>query len=366
MCKNIIFIFSLLGMIVIFIAVNAEYSYAESVGAPAVTSRSFEFSPSALYQKVDNSESEETSSGPIGRASISVAADLVTLQVLVTDDKGNVITGLMPGNFTVYEDKVKQEITNFAPIEANITAVMLIEAAKRSSYSLDQYFLGEIYNIMTTFVRKLRRGDWIGVIAFDIKPTILCDFTQNQQEVLNTLNMFQFPAIRESNLFDAVIDTLDRTQEMEGKVAILLVSTGINSFSGHTYDDVLKKCRSSNAVIYSIGMGQYYRLLLEAYNYISDEARLDFLMADNQLKYISDYTGGAAYFPRLDSEIPAIIDNISALLRSQYSIGYVSSNTKKDDKYRKIQVEVQTDLKRDGKPLKLKVKTRKGYIPRVP
>ena len=123
-------------------------------------------------------------------------------------------------------------------------------------------------------------------------------------------------------------------------------------------------CKKSNAAIYSISMGQYYRLLLEAYGYTSNLDSLEFQMADNHLRYMSEYTGGAAYFPRHDSEIPAIVDNISALLRSQYSIGYVSSNTKKDDKYRKIKVEVKADLKRNGKPVKFKVKTRKGYIPR--
>jgi hypothetical protein len=149
---------------------------------------------------------------PRGRAAaVSVSTNLVTLQALVTDEKGNVITGLKPGNFTVYEDKVEQEIQNFAPIEANITAVMLVEQTKRSSYSLDQVFIDQIYNIMNTFVRKLQRGDWVGVIGYDIKPTILCDFTQDHQKILDTMRTFRFPAIRENNLFDALIDTLDRT-----------------------------------------------------------------------------------------------------------------------------------------------------------
>lgn len=343
------------------------WTSASSGSEPFSSIKQTAVSPSSmalsLQDEAPSKEGEPTPMPP-GHASISIAANLVTLQVLVTDDKGNVITGLKPGNFTVYEDNVKQEIANFSPIEANITAVMLIEQTKRSSYSLDQHFIGQIFNIVTTFVKKLRKGDWVGIIGFDMKPTILCDFTQNHQEVLDTLNTFRFPAIRESNLFDAVIDTLDRTQEMEGRVAIILVSTGINSFSGNTYDDVLKKCKSASAVIYSIGMGQYLRLLLEAYGYTSSEERMDYLMADNQLRYISEYTGGAAYFPRLDSELPAIVNNINSLLRSQYSLGYVSSNTKKDDKFRKIKVEVQADLKRDGKQVKFKVRTRKGYIPR--
>jgi len=338
---------------------------AETTPLPGPSDQSSSGNILPFYQQQEaGTEEEPESEIPKGRIAVSVSSSLITLQVLVTDDKGNVITGLKPGNFTVYEDKVKQEISSFSPIEANITAVMLVEQTKRASYSLDQVFIEQIYNIMNTFVRKLQRGDWVGVIGYDIKPEILCDFTQDHQKVLNTLRVFRFPAIRENNLFDAVIDTIDRTQEMDSKVAILLVSTGFNSFSGHTYDDVLKKCKSSNAAIYSISMGQYYRLLLESYGYTSNLDSMEFHMADSHLSYMSEYTGGAAYFPRHDSELPAIVDNISTLLRSQYSIGYVSTNTKKDDKFRKIKVEVQADIMRDGKPVKFKVKTRKGYLPR--
>jgi len=317
-----------------------------------------------LYQQEDGEEEEPDESAPVGRSAISVSSSLVTMQVLVTDDRGNVVTGLKPENFIVYEDKVKQEISNFAPIEANITAVLLIERTKYSSYSVNDLFIEQIYNIMATFVRNLRKGDWVGVIGFDIKPTIFCDFTQDHQKVMDTFREFRFPVLRENNLFDSIIDTIDRTQEMEGKVAIILVGTGFNSFSSHTYDDVLKMCRRSNAAIYSISLGQYYRLILESYGYTDNEDSLSFHMADSHLSYISEYTGGAAYFPRNDTELPAITENISVLLRSQYSIGYISTNTKKDDKYRKIKVEIQADIMRDGKPLKFKVKTRKGYLPR--
>jgi VWFA-related protein len=353
--------------LIVFICVAILAAAICIAGTAVANGDSILHSPAVIhpfYQAEDPSGDREGPPEPVGHASISVASKLVTLQVLVTDDKGNVITGLQPGNFTIYEDNVKQEITNFSPIEANITVVLLVEQTKHSSFSLDQHFIGQIYNILTSFVQKLHRGDWVGVIGYDIKPTVLCDFTQDYQQVLQTMKTFRFPAVSENNLFDAVIDTLDRTQEMEGKIAILLVSTGWNSFSGSTYDDVLNKCKSANAVIYAIGMGQYYRLLMDAYGYTTPEDSMDGMMADNRLRYISEYTGGTAYFPRLDSEVPAIIDNISVLLRSQYSIGYVSTNTKNDDKFRKIKVDVQADLKLNGKQVKFKVKTRKGYIPR--
>ncbi len=76
---------------------------------------------------------EEDQDRPQGRTAISVAVDLVSLQVLVTDQSGNVITGLKPENFTIYEDNVKQDIANFSPIEANITVVALVEYSNNVS-----------------------------------------------------------------------------------------------------------------------------------------------------------------------------------------------------------------------------------------
>jgi VWFA-related protein len=295
---------------------------------------------------------------PQGQTSISVSVDLVSLQVLVTDTKGNAILGLKPENFTIYEDSVKQEIANFAPIDANVTVVLLTEYSRNISR-----FIDEVWNAMYYFANSLRKGDWVAVVGYDMHTTILCDFTQDRNKLQNALRRFTYPAYYESNLSDALIDTLDRTQELEGKVAVLLISTGLDTFSKHTYDDALKKCKESNASVYAIGLGQNFRIRAEAAGMISSEANLDLLMADNRLKSFAEFSGGGAYFPRFETELPAIFDNISKLLRSQYSIAYASSNTKKDGKFRKIRVDVNANANDEkGKPLKFKVITRKGYV----
>ena len=292
-----------------------------------------------------------------GSDAISVSVDLVTLQVLVTDTQNNVLTGLKPENFTIYEDNVKQEILNFSPIESSLTAVVLAEYSNNISN-----FIDEIWNAMYTFANSLRKEDWVAVIGYDMRPTILCDFTRDRRELEDALSRFRYPATSYSNLSDALIDTLDRTQEIEGKVAVILLSTGLDTFSRHTYDEALEKCKQANASIYAISLGQYYRLRLEARGYLSNEARMNLLMADNRLKSFADLSGGAAYFPRFQSELPSIFKNISQMLRSQFSIAYSSTNTNKDGKFRKIRVEVNTPLTdTKGKPLKLKVITRKGY-----
>jgi len=294
------------------------------------------------------------------QASISVSVDMVSLQALVTDDKGNVLTGLGPDNFTIYEDGVKQEIKQFAPVEANTTVVMLVEFSKRI-----ELFLDDVYNAMYAFVQTLRPGDWTAVVGYDMHTTIFSDFTQDKQEVYKALRQFTYPAWNESNVSDAVIDTIDRTQELEGKAAILLIGSGLDTFSRHTYDQALAACKNASASIYAVGVGHWVRDYLDARGRISSSANIDLLMGDNRLKSFADYTGGGAWFPRYSTELPDIFRQISTQLRSQYSIGYVSSNTKRDGKYRKIKVEVQTGLKdKKGKPLKTKVTARKGYTAR--
>jgi VWFA-related protein len=198
-----------------------------------------------------------------------------------------------------------------------------------------------------------------------MRPTILCDFTQDRQKVYDTLRRFTIPAFDDSNLSDALIDTLDRVEEIEGKVAVLLISTGLDTFSRATYDDALEKCKQSNASVFAVSLGQNFRLRAEAAGALSSLTNIELLMGDNRLRSFAEYTGGVAFFPRFETQLPTIFNSISQVLRSQYSIAYASTNTKRDNKFRKIKVDVTTSLKDSkGKPLKLKITTRKGYTPR--
>ena len=326
--------------------------------SPAVSAQSASENqnPPRKRQKTspDNQEDQEVRKGP---GAISVSVDLVSLQVLVTDPQGNVLTGLKPENFTIYEDNVKQEISSFSAVESNLTAVMLAEYSNNV-----RNFIDEVWNAISSFANSLRKEDWVAVIGYDMRPTILCDFSRDRGDLEDALRRFRYPATDYSNLSDALIDTLDRTQEIEGKVAVILLSTGLDTFSRHTYDEALEKCKQANASIFAISLGQYYRLRLEAAGYLSTEARMNLLMADNRLRSFADMSGGAAFFPRFQSELPSIFKNISQMLRNQFSIAYTSTNTNKDGKFRKIRVDVNTPLTdAKGKPLKLKVITRKGY-----
>ena len=113
--------------------------------------------------------------------------------------------------------------------------------------------------------------------------------------------------------------------------------------------------------IYAIGLGANF--LARADHRLPVTTRMDFVQAEATLKSIAKSTGGQAYFPRFTTAYNAIFQNISALVRSQYSLSYVSTNPKQDNKFRKLRIQIQADVNGDGKPDKLKVSHKQGYYP---
>jgi len=171
----------------------------------------------------------------------------------------------------------------------------------------------------------------------------------------------RIPAYRETCLYDAVYDTLQRLDRVDGKKAIFLLSTGLDTnISKHTYGEALKKAETSDTMIYSVSMGQLARLYFETR--LSGLDQITFLQADNVMRSLAEATGGAAFFPRFVGEYPSIYQAVAANLRNEYSIGFVPKVRKLDGKFHKLRVEVPPlDIKNNGKPVKLKVRHKKGY-----
>ena len=176
------------------------------------------------------------------------------------------------------------------------------------------------------------------------------------------------PEFRESNLFDALIDTLDRLKNVQGKKSILLFSSGLDTFSAGTLDEALASVRESDVAIYSVGVGEQLFLSLEMGGGLSGAGRLAYLQAQNQLRTFSQITGGRAWIPRFEGEITSIMSDIAASLRNQYSLAYTPTQAKLDGKYHKIKVELVapdggplTVVDQNKKPRKFFVYTRQGY-----
>jgi VWFA-related protein len=308
---------------------------------------------------------------------ITADVPLVTLDVLVTSKDGHFIPNLKKEHFKVLEDGVPQKVSNFAQAEAPITAVLLVEFANTPLINYTRDWLVASYS----FAQGLKKDDWVAVIAYDMRPEILADFTQDKRNIYAALSRLRIPSFSETNMFDALYDTLDRVEGIEGRKYVILVSSGCDSFSKLTYDKILKKVQSTpNVSIYSVGTGRALREWADAHGYmralscngamLNDSAvnRLDFLQADNQMTTFARLTGGRAYFPRFEAEFPEIFADIANSIRNEYTVAYHPTNPKLDGSYRKLKVELvdtggQPLKMRDekGKEVKYQIIAREGY-----
>lgn len=289
---------------------------------------------------------------------ITSESALVNVDVLAMDEDGTVLGGLTKGNFRLLDNGQPQQIANFAPVTAPITIAVLMQ------YSADSYnyFSAKAVDWGSLFINRLEPQDWVALVTYDMKPTVRVDFTRNKAEVRDGLAMLGFPDFHEANLFDSLMDTLDRLERIKGRKSILILSTGANTFSSYSLDEVLDRVRRTDVTIFCVGLAE-----AEYMSSYSNGMSFGYLQDKNQLDTFADQTGGIAYFPRFQGELPGIFGSIAAILRNQYTVGFTPAV--RDGKYHKLQIQI---IGLDGKPLivtnkqgkrrKVVITARRGYV----
>ena len=285
--------------------------------------------------------------------SIQVNVPLVQVPVMVTTKDGQFISQLKKENFRIYEDGAQQTISSFNISDAPITAVLLVE------YAATNYeFMIDALQASYAFVQSLKKDDWVALEYYDMRPQILVDFTQDKAALMGGLNMLRIPGFSETNEFDALYDTLDRLDRIEGHKYVILVTTGIDSFSKLNLDQITKKVKTTKDVtIFPISIGWTLRNWCEVRHCVRytrgmiPVTDIDYLQADNELQTFARMTGGRFYQPRFQAEYPEIFHDIAGDIRNQYQIAYHPTNPKLDGTYRKLKVEVVAP---DGGPLKIR------------
>ena len=285
--------------------------------------------------------------------SLKVNVPLVNVDVLVTSKDGQFIPGLKQENFRILEDGVAQNVSHFTVSQAPITAVLLIEFA-----STNYTFMIQALQASYAFANTLKKDDWVAVSYYDMQPHILVDFTQDKKAVYGALNQLRIPGFSETNLFDALYDTLDRLDRVEGKKYVILVTTGVDTFSKLTLDKIMKKIKDTKDVtIFPVSVGWILREMYEASGRAAPHGmgipvgQMDYLQADNEMRTFAAMTGGRAYFPRFQAEYGEDFEAIGNDIRHQYTLSYSPTNSKLDGTYRKLKVQVVAG---DGGPLKVR------------
>jgi VWFA-related protein len=295
--------------------------------------------------------------------SIAVEVPVVTMDVVATTTHGDILASLKRENFRLFEDGVPQTITNFGPTEAPITMVVVMEFSAR--YGSRLAYLAKYWT--TALFPNLKPQDYVALVTFDMNTKLEVDFTQNKDEVRNAIGHLYFPGFSESNVFDALLDTVDRLKDVPGKKSILLIATGRDTFSKHNYDQTIKALHQTDVPIFIVGMSK----LIEDARLMNGRngSNIDLLQDENEMKTFAHETGGMAWFPQFDGEIPGIFQEVAAFLRNQYSLTYSPTNRNRDGKFRKVKIDLVapdgsplTVLDQKNKKQKYVVYAREGYV----
>ena len=323
---------------------------------------------------------------------IPIETNVVNVDAVVFNKKtGQIISGLKKENFSIYEDGVKKDISSFTTPEAPITVTLVLEYSKWTElfgsanggiYEPGHYeTVRPVASFLTQFIKP--PNDYASVIAFDLRPTPITDFTNDPGRIRDTISLLlrNQPAFRENNLYDAIklalvggrADSVVLENAKEEKMdyggmvdvkskrrAIILVASGIDTFSRINYGEVRKVIQEAGIPIYIISTGnmffkRYEHLLPATDSVITNlPGRLTFMQAKNAMNTFAKESGGMHFEMTFPQEIPNYLQSINGLLRSQYNLSY--DLDKPHEAGKKYKLEVKVDIDGDGQP------EEKGYV----
>jgi VWFA-related protein len=281
------------------------------------------------------------SAKPAAQDTLKVSVDLVNVQFSVTDRRGRFVPGLGVKDFSVEEDGRRQEIQHFArENELPLTIGMLIDTSPSVRPVFDEEKL-----TATSFLESiLRPNDLALVIGFDRSVTLVQDYTESARRLKAAINDLEIGG--GTSMYDAIwLACREKLDGEAGRKAIILISDGEDTTSKTKFFEALLAAHQSDAVIYSISNSSG--------GFFFGRGRRGGGGDPGTLRKFSDETGGSMFMVNNQNSFKKIFDQIAQELRSQYSLGYVSTNTAKDGKFREIRI-----IPRDSS---YTVKARKGY-----
>jgi Ca-activated chloride channel homolog len=272
--------------------------------------------------------------------------DVVSLSVTVSDSTSHYVTDLQATEFSVFEDGVKQDITFFNRSQQPIALSLLLD----TSASMEQH-LPTLQIAASNFVRRLRPKDIAQVIDFDSRVEIRQAFTSNHSDLEGAIQ--QTTAGGSTSLHNAIYIALRELRKVKAvaeedvrRQALIVFSDGEDTSSLVPFDEVLDLAKHSDTAIYTIALRG------------SDTQAKGFREAEFILRTLARETGGRSFFPMKVEDLAGVYAQIADELASQYTIGYISHNPKRDGSWRRLAVQV-------ARP-NLTPRTKNGYYAPTP
>ena len=265
---------------------------------------------------------------------VTVDSSLVVLNATVFDSAGTAVSGLTQKQFRVLEDGVEQPLEFFEAESTPFAAVILLD----TSGSMEQR-VSLARSAAITFLQGLRPEDSAAIVKFDSKVETVQDFS-NSRDIVERI--FDVKAYGMTVLNDAIYSAAaELSKRPEKRRAIIVLSDGMDTKSRRSSDSALRAALAANATIYTIDMSSM------------DTGGRDRMQNQSVLKNFAEKSGGLFVATPGGIAMRDAFRKIVEELGVQYTLGYQPANTKRDGKWRAIEIRV-------ARP-NLTIRTRKGY-----
>jgi VWFA-related protein len=271
----------------------------------------------------------------------NVDVDLVMMYTSAFDSNGRFVSGLEQERFKVYEDGVEQKIISFAQEDVPVTMGILLDLSG-SMKDLSE----KVNNAALAFIRASNSDDQTFLIGFNDDTELLQDFTNDIDEIQDALD--NTVVAGGTVLYDAIYFGVEKAHRgNKVKKAIVVITDGEDNDSLYSLDELIARVQELDVQVFCVGIRK------ESFgkNDYSSKKAHDALMR------ISEETGGKAFFPQRIDEIHDIVAEIATELRSQYSIGYFSSDLARDGSFRRVKISLS-----GNKSSNIHLRYRRGYF----
>lgn len=309
---------------------------------------------SPLYKGEQGNQNSEVKFVPSTRA--------VTIKLQVEDPNGYFLPNIRRENFAVYEDGVRQKNVSAEVEHSAVSVALLIESGSRY-HEVNKLLADDVPNFARGLLDVLGHDDKIAVFRYDSKLQMLAEFGPYRKEMDVLFRQFPTPDISEANFYDALLETENRMKNVRGRKAIIVISSGVDTFSKTNFQELLRTVEDCATPIYTIGLAVLMQREAAVDGPAAPFARIDWDSAEKQLEKLAQASGGRSYEVDSSVGIGGVYDDIMENLRVRYVLTYVSSNPATTGPPRQIKVELIDP--QTGQQLKIHDSTGKAVAAKV-
>jgi Ca-activated chloride channel homolog len=278
------------------------------------------------------------------------ATSTVTMKLLVQDPAGYFIPDLHRDNFAVYENGVRQQNATVEIEHAPITLGIVMEHGGRYK-GFNKTSSDEVLRAGQQLLGELGREDKVAIWEYADSVHQAADFATAHDQLDQFFMNSGVPDSSETNFYDALVSTSEAMKTVTGRKALIVITSGVDTFSKVKYDDALNAVRASGTPVYIINLGPDLREAAKGYASAGPYAHLDWMKTEDQLREIARVSGGRMYSESSIFDLTGVYDDLMENLRVRYVISYRSTSSGSLDAARTVRVEL-ADPKTNG-PLEI-------------